>query len=204
MHYPPRQRYGPLLLACLLLTISSYAQNKKPLPGYVVTMGGDTLQGAIVPTSRYTQQYQVEFLPIRGHQRLNLDADQLASFTYYSDLDTIRYVSLLFAQKGTNSLNRAFLQQILAGEVQLYHYSFYPRRFGDRVYNPENSLVIYRPDKMQLDEVSGWRFPKDAVAYFGDCPELVADLQVGRYRYRDLPTIVRRYNAWHESQKTTP
>jgi hypothetical protein len=173
-------------------------------------MGGDTLRGAIVPTSRVKQQGEVEFIPIRVHQRLYLDADQLASFTYYSDLDTIRYVSLLLPislllpQLGTNTLYRGFFQQVVAGEAQLYHYSFYPVRYGDSVYNPENSLFIYRTDKMQIEEVSGWKFPKDAVAYFGDCPELVADLQAGHYRSRDLTTIVRRYNAWHESQKTTP
>ncbi|WP_460620268.1 hypothetical protein [Hymenobacter qilianensis] len=245
-----------LLLAFLLgLSVDTIAQ-KKPLPAYVVTAGGDTLRGAIVPAPRLTQQYQVEFIPIRGHQRLFLDGYQLASFTYYADLDTIRYVSLLFAQKGTNTLCRGFLQQVVAGEAQLYHYSFNHVRQGlpvsnngrsgssysnpkdpnpgniyaslrggswqenariisnrdgnhstsgplskRGVYNPKNSLVIYRTDKLQLEDVSGWRFPKDAVTYFSDCPEVVADLKSGQYRARDIPQIVRRYNAWHQAQK---
>jgi hypothetical protein len=213
IHILPQQ-YVLVLLACFLsLSSGAFAQKKRPLSGYVVTMGGDTLRGAIVPTSRVKQQGEVEFIPIRVHQRLYLDADQLASFTYYSDLDTIRYVSLLLPislllpQLGTNTLYRGFLQQVVAGEAQLYHYSFYPRRidnnlrFGDMTNNPENSLVLYRTDKMQLEEVSGWKFPKDAVTYFGDCPELVADLQAGRYRARDISQIVRRYNAWHLVQK---
>jgi hypothetical protein len=248
-------RYSLLLAFLLGLSVGTIAQ-EKPLPGYVVTAGGDTLRGAIIPTTRLTQQYQVEFIPMQGHQRLFLDGYQLASYTYYADLDTIRYVSLLFAQKGTNTHCRGFLQQVEAGEAQLYYYSFNPVQritpysSGDllstsyrnpnapssvssfatnllysnqstshinpqenakypkfrplsrqAVYNSDHTLVIYRSDKKRLEDVNGWRFPKDAAAYFADFPDLAADLKSGQYRARDLPQIVRRYNAWHQAQK---
>ncbi|GAB2477065.1 hypothetical protein GCM10011375_20540 [Hymenobacter qilianensis] len=229
------------------------------MPGYVVTMGGDTLRGAIVPAPRLTQQYRVEFILLQGHQRLFLDGYQLASFTYYVDLDTIRYVSLLFAQKGSDTPCRGFLQQVVAGEAQLYYYSFNlgqggapfssggllstghrnstgpsrvsayanslinnsqssppvtPRKnakypaFGPLskrgMYYPDNTLVIYRPDRKRLEDVYGWRFPKDAAVYFADFPDLVADLKSGQYRQRDIPQIVRRYNTWHQAQNPKP
>jgi hypothetical protein len=201
----------------------------------------------------------VEFIPLQGHQRLFLDGYQLASYTYYSDLDTIRYVSLLFSQSGTKTPCRGFLQQVVAGEAQLYYYSFSPiqqeavfssggwlgtslnspygprpgsafayslknssqhisstlpqknakyPRFGPLskrgFYNLGNTIVIYRADKKRLEDVNGWRFPKDAAVYFADFPDLVADLKSGQYRARDLPQIVRRYNAWYQMQKSTP
>ncbi|WP_133273369.1 hypothetical protein [Hymenobacter radiodurans] len=252
-------RFSLLLTFLLGLSLSAPAQ-KKPLPGYVVTAGGDTLRGAIVPASRLTQQYRVEFIPMQGHQRLFLDGYQLASYTYYTDLDTIRYVSLLFAQRGIDKPCRGFLQQVVAGKAQLYYYSFHnsgqqmtsfnsggllstspsnstasrqvsayahslmnstsltssikPQKnakyptFGPLskrgVYNPDNTLVIYRADKSRLEDVNEWRFPKDAAVYFADFPDLVADLQSGQYRARDLPQIVRRYNAWHLTRKSAP
>jgi hypothetical protein len=244
------QHYGLVLLACSLsLGTSAFAQ-KKPLPGYVVTMGGDTLLGAINPTDPVTQQYQVEFVPLQGTKWLSLDGYQLSSYTYYKDLDTVRFISLSFMQAGSTTPRRGFLQQVVGGEAQLFYYNssfklqsfenhttvpsystitrFSPNNYGFSNWyrytyssappnakypafsplkrrgfgrNPARTLVIYRGTKSHLTQVSTWKFPQDAVAYFSDCPELVADLKAGRYRYRDIPQIVRRYNGWHLTRK---
>ncbi|QIL77705.1 hypothetical protein [Hymenobacter sp. HDW8] len=234
MSHTLRQRCGPVLLICFLsLSISAFSQKKKPLPGYVVTTGGDTLLGAIYPTDPLLQQIQVEFLTVQGNQRLTLDGYQLASYTYFKDQDTIRYISFPFLQNGSTKPNRGFLQQLITGEAQLYYYSahdtgptpmpnnpnvyFYivpqknsnyplftaPRRRG-LGRNPARSFVIYRENQDRLAHTNAWKFPKDAVTYFSECPELVADLKSRRYRYRDIPQIVRRYNAWFQTQKPTP
>jgi hypothetical protein len=247
------QQYRLLLLICFLgLSIDAFAQKKKPLPGYVVTTVGDTLLGAIYPTDPLTQQHKVEFVPLQGTQRISLDGYQLTSYTYYKDLDTVRFISLPFLQRGSAIPTRGFLQQIAAGEAQLYYYNSaitlqsalpydvspglsIPSRNTPRYYspssyivtysiaspnakyptfsplkrrgigrNPARALVIYRENQNHLAQVSTWKFPQDAVTYFSDCPELVADLKAGRYRYRDIPQVVRRYNAWYQTQNTTP
>ncbi|SMC00576.1 hypothetical protein SAMN00120144_1330 [Hymenobacter roseosalivarius DSM 11622] len=244
-----------LLLTCLLgLSVGATAQ-KKPLPGYVITTGGDTLLGAIYPTDPLTQQYKVEFVPLQGTQRHSLDGYQLTSYTYFKDLDTVRFISLPFQKRGS-TISRGFLQQVAAGEAQLYYYNssitlqwqlpytpvpsitnlttpsrgiptyFNPGYYTYTMYstapphakyptfsplkrrgfgrNPARTLVIYRENENHVAQVSTWKFPQDAVTYFSDCPELVADLKAGRYRYRDIPQIVRRYNTWHLTQKPTP
>jgi hypothetical protein len=244
-----------LLLLCLLsLSTGAFAQKKKPLPGYAVTTGGDTLLGAIYLTDPLTQQYRVDFIPLHGTQRLSLDGYQLTSYTYYQNRDTVRYVSLPFLQSGGTQITRGFLQQVAAGEAQLYYYNsaitlqsavpyhpgpglYTPSRntpvyYGPSAYasytfynlaspyakyptfgplkrrgfgrNPARTLVIYRENQNRVAQVSNWKFPKDAVTYFSDCPELVADLKAGRYQYRDIPQIVRRYNAWHLTRKSAP
>jgi hypothetical protein len=248
------QQYGLVLLAFFLsLSSGAFAQKKKPLPGYVITTGGDTLLGAIFPTDPLTQQYRVEFIPLQGTQRLSLDGYQLTSYTYYKDLDTVRYISLPF-RNYRNTISRGFLQQVAGGEAQLYYYNssialqsavpynpgpglYTPSRntpvyYGQSAYtyasfsfapspqakypsfpplkrrgfgrNPERTLIINRETQNSLVQVSTWKFPRDAVAYFSDCPELVADLKAGRYRYRDIPQIVRRYNSWHLARKSAP
>lgn len=59
-----------------------------------------------------------------------------------------------------------------------------------------NALLLHQRAKNILTETTWWSFPADAVTYFADCPALVSDLQAKHYRPRDLPRMVRRYNAW--------
>jgi hypothetical protein len=217
------------LLPALLASIEVRAQ--KPRGGYVVTLAGDTLRGAILLRDELAQQRHVQFVPLQGNEIILMDAYQLASYTYYEDDNTVRYVGLPFYQNGSTVPTRGFLQQLVNGKVQLYKYRYIklaPRRpselkvgvplsnkyplFGPlsrresefSSYNAPHCLVIFQSGRPQLEEVNWWDLRKDAANYFADYPELAADLRAGNYTIRDIEQIIWRYNAWHETQRPTP
>lgn len=57
------------------------------------------------------------------------------------------------------------------------------------------ALLLRRYGKSNFVIATQWNFPKDAAAYFADCPTLVPDLEAKRYQARNLPQLVRRYNT---------
>lgn len=201
------------LAGLFCITSPLYAQ--KPMPGYVVTAGRDSLLGAIQVHDAVSQQLRVEFIPAQGHQRLFLDAYQLAAYGYIRQQDTARYVAIACTVNEQTKQARFFLRQLVGGPVQLldYHYVQYPdkaRRVYLRPIVPFNriqghqlpvhrTLVVYRQGETSMQEVAQWKFPLDAAAYFADCPALATDLRAGQYRSRDIRHIVRRYNSWYRT-----
>lgn len=230
MRYLPQYSFWLKLLLCTcLLGHSGGVRGQLPVAGYVVTVAGDTLRGAIRLHDALTQQYQVEFIKLRSSQAVLLDAYQLTSYTYYQQADTFRYVALPFFQKGTSAPTRGFLRQIIGGKVQLYQYRYtklMPRGASELKQKPPRNakyplfgplsrreadfaserspycLVAYQENRPQFEEVNWWNLRKDAPRYFSDHAELAADLRAGRYRARDIQQIIRRYNAWHQTQQT--
>ena len=63
------------------------------------------------------------------------------------------------------------------------------------------SLLLRRHGQPGFVEANWWVYPTDALAYFADCPALAPDLQANRYRARNLPQLVRRYNACQASPR---
>lgn len=58
------------------------------------------------------------------------------------------------------------------------------------------ALLLRRRGQPGFVMATQWSYPRDAAAYFADCPALVPDLQARRYQARDLPQLVRRYNSY--------
>jgi hypothetical protein len=57
------------------------------------------------------------------------------------------------------------------------------------------ALLLRRRGQAGFVVATHWSFPRDAAAYFADCPALAPDLQAKRYHARNLPQLVRRYNS---------
>lgn len=57
------------------------------------------------------------------------------------------------------------------------------------------ALLLRRRGQTGFVIATQWSFPRDAAAYFADCPALAPDLQARRYRARNLPQLVQRYNS---------
>ena len=56
-------------------------------------------------------------------------------------------------------------------------------------------LLLRRRGQPGFVKANWWNFPTDAPAYFAGYPALAPDLQAKRYRARNLPQLVRRYNG---------
>lgn len=227
-------------LAALILGLAGLpGHGQRLVPGYVVTVGGDSLRGAICIRGPLLQQSRAEFVALRGTERLRLDANQLAAFGYIHQQDTVRYVAINLTYGARHRPDeRVFLRQLAAGPVELYQYHYQEKTAGNapvpqrailapptaatsahpllrtaqvplppaaQAYppvsakgaGPGTALLLRRRAPNAITQVSGWNFPVDAAAYFADCPALATDLQARRYRQRDLPRVVKRYNAWH-------
>ncbi|MDO7850998.1 hypothetical protein [Hymenobacter convexus] len=109
----------------LLLLANGAARAQNIAPGYVVTVGLDSLRGGIILHDNTTQQRAVDFIPMRGNQRLHLDATQLKAYGYIHQQDTARYVSLPM-NLGTagHQTELIFLRQLVAGPVEMYRYHY--------------------------------------------------------------------------------
>ncbi|ALW84321.1 hypothetical protein AUC43_03955 [Hymenobacter sedentarius] len=111
------------LLAVLLASRAGQAQHT--VPGYVVTAGQDSLRGAIVLHDNLTQQARVDFIPLRGVQRLSLMAAEVKAYGYIRKQDTVRYVAIaLNYGPRSGAARRVFIRQLVAGPVELYKYYF--------------------------------------------------------------------------------
>jgi len=178
------QHWLQLLLFAGALLHCAEAQAQIPVAGYVVTVAGDTLLGAIRLRDDLTQQYRVEFIPLRSQQVLFLDAYELTSYTYYTKADTIRYVGLSFYQNNAPTALRGFLRQLVGGKVQLYQYSYRRLRLD---YMPGAKLTFPKGTKYPLfaplsrkgadfaakeAEFNIPRFPHCLVVYQEDQPKL--------------------------------
>ena len=62
------------------------------------------------------------------------------------------------------------------------------------------ALLLYRPGQSDFIQATQWKFPADALAYFGDCPALLPDIQARHYKAHNLAQLVRRYNACQPGQ----
>lgn len=214
-------RTTQLFLLLVSLLLSSYAQAQKPVPGYVITAGRDSLLGAIQMHEETDQQLRVEFIPLYGPQPIFLDAHQLAAYGYIHKQDTVRYVALPISFGKSQPPFRIFLRQLVAGPVALYdyRYSHVPLRtrpYGNNtlpLFRPLSrqtnlyanfTLVVHREGEANLQDVRGWDFATDGSYYFRDYPELAAELQAKKYRSDDVAKVVRRYNSWRRSQPLQP
>lgn len=211
-----------LFLLLLVSMVPGYsAQAQKPVPGYVITAGRDSLLGAIQIHEEVDQQLRVEFIPLYGSQPIFLDAHQLAAYGYIHRKDTVRYVALPISFSKSQPPFRIFLRQLVAGPVALYDYRYYPVPLRTRPYGNQNlpifrplsrqtnlyanfTLVVHREGEASLQDVRGWEFAKDGSRYFRDYPELAAELQAKQYKSDDVAQVVRRYNGWRRSQQPRP
>ena len=111
------------LLTLLLASRAGHAQHT--VPGYVVTAGQDSLRGVVVLHDDLAQQARVDFIPLRGNQRLSLMAAEVRAYGYIHKQDTVRYVAIsLNYGPRSGAVRRVFLRQLVAGPVELYQYYF--------------------------------------------------------------------------------
>lgn len=228
------------VLAVLLL--SSYVgHSQKIVPGYIVTVGQDSLRGAVAIHDDMAQQRQVDFITAQGNQRQLLDARTLRAYGYITAQDTVRYVavSMNLGRSGAQS-EALFLRQLVGGPAELYQYR-YSRNYYTRpprvavapastasipsavsmshppvassryISPPANALtfpplnaadaragtgiaLLLRRGQSNFVIATQWSFPKDAAAYFADCPNLTPDRHQ-LYHLKTLPQLVRRYNS---------
>ncbi|MDB5234662.1 MAG: hypothetical protein JWR44_1655 [Hymenobacter sp.] len=205
-----------LAAALLLLGCSCSAQHL--WPGYAVMLNGDSVLGAVRVSSAQQQQSHIRFVPLSGTMLLLLRPEEVRAYGYIKSNDTVRYISCSFPVGTVSSYTklvngqrqvvhgmatlvmRLFLRELVAGPVRLYERNVIN---GSRSTSSGRRELLLARQGQPMVNTYWWNFSKNAAAFFNDDTVLATDLQHGRYRPRDLPQIVQRYNR-EQTAATSP
>jgi hypothetical protein len=190
-----------LFITCLLIIQPAVAQ-KGFLPGYVVTLKGDTLYGNV--KDRKENFSAVLFTKIKFTQggliRKKFGADKLIAYrrgtddfeSHWMDQQRERFREQFYSRTGEGK--QVFLKRIVSGEY-LRYYQF---EFIDQEADLFESVPLF---KRTADDyfvrvsqgVLGLK-KKRLSEYFRDYPELAEQIRAGTLH--DPREIVQRYNQW--------
>jgi hypothetical protein len=189
------------------------------LPGYVVSLDGDTTTGYLFFTTLIGNQTHIKFY--RDQEGKNpVDDFKPGTIKSYGFSD-LHYASVPFSGKGYGK-NKSFMIRLVEGPVSLYkwYYSESTMMSGDDLNEAmgKESVLKTEPAEGLEVQVFGVRgneepedfystgfamnFKKKMSAYLSDYPELagkIADKTPG-YRHDSLVKIIREYNAWCEQK----
>lgn len=192
-----RLRYICLLLLATTLT-NTYAQQAGWLPGYVVTIQGDTFRGTIkmgnniFSDARYDACHEVKFKNPRGI-RIYFTPPFVKSYVRGAD----EYFTYRAPQG--KEVWSVFIKRLVKGPVDLYVYYGERKSFMYFLKKPGDKFIILESDSPALlfDRV---RIKAMLLDYFKDCPMVVKKIDDGTFNIyhlhlKDIPKMVDEYNG---------
>ena len=201
-----------VLTCCFLPSLVSFSQELtgdiswyNDIPGFIVTLDGDTVPGVIYYENSINAQTKVIFYKEgKKHEKTTYRADDISGYqagqSFYSSLKYTAYNS---------SRRYNFIERVAGGPVSLYKWYYvevnraYP---GEKameemdLQNKEELLYLYilmKPggEPEDLNSRRFRNFKKSGSAYFSDCTELAGKIAAGNEGYRrvDIEKIVREF-----------
>lgn len=172
---------------CLFYSTMSFAGFE---PGFLVTQEGDTLHGAF----KFNMS-GIKFKPKDGGKSQLYALSQIAAYSYSEDIEVYF------------NFENLFYTLTIDDEVQLYERTSYIYTSNGQFTNTiiQNSYAVKRKNEKKLTLLrmtstmgrGKTYFVKEASLYFQDFPELVADIENGKYnRTKTIKDMVSRYNRW--------
>lgn len=192
-----------ILTGTLTLTIG-----QTTLPGYLITLEGDTVSGAILPVrGDYGPTHIDYFIVDPGKSERSLPAKDVAKYTLLATGDDRRQVrENYYAKRLPHNSIRVFVEPRQDGKAQLY-----------LLPDPEAVPDPQAPNKIVFDRDSA-NASKEMANYFStpeteflfrlspdnfeialkqmlkDCPKLTEKLGKKNFRFKDLENIITFYN----------
>lgn len=179
------------LTTFLLVVLAVPAQKGRFFDGYVVTMGGDSLNGIVAMDS---EGKWVAYKEGKGGDRTVYYPNDLKAF----GIADVRYIceTVEVTRNRFPELVHTFLQVVIQGPVELVEYSGETLLGSEAVnhyYVRSSGSLLYRvPDKEKT-------FAKQMSSYFEENSEISEQIRAGDLKYEDMPRIVILFNAWLES-----
>lgn len=167
-------------------TLEAQLFKRKRVDGFIVLNSGDTLHGQMLQMKydRYLN-HEVKFWYKDGHTHkffpAELKAFQIEQRVYESHIIEPR------------TETKKFLKVVIRGRCTLYEYmhSINKGKAGEK----ELLLEFYvQKENAKLHRIDFDRLREGNDFYFRDNKELTYDIRIGRYKEKQMPEIVARYN----------
>ena len=159
--------------------------------GFIVTLESDTMAGLI--QAHTADQDWIEFIDLQDDFCSRWSADELISYK----IGDTQYESHIILYRWEGNHSRAFLKVEETGFVNLYSREVKRLRGkgGGKGPGHHTRTQWYLEQEGDLVAVSSYHFQNRMIHYFQEVPDLAEKLRQGEYQYRDLPRLVREYNA---------
>lgn len=202
-----KKRTGILtILLFLLATYHAYSQENF-LPGYVIELNGDTLNGLIDYRNWGKSPEKINFQGPGGEEQLyspsqirafGVEDERYVSAVVDTEISPVQSGKILPEPQLRLETDTAFLQTMISGPRSLYYYKdedgkehFYIRKDG------AFELLIY---KKYSEQVDGEKVIKEIREYAGqlreylsDCPDIVSETKNADYRKGSLEKVLLAY-----------
>lgn len=174
-------------LFTLYLGAITYAQgnNKGFEEGFAVLTTGDTLRGGIKFKSGDEIKDRIT-IKISEEEKRTIKASELKSFTAGNE----RYI----AYKLDDGV--VFLKELAYGLIELYEQQIPYTQGGADTYKYEMYYRKQGESELTLIKQGSWK--KQVVELISDNPTLVQQVEKGKVKLDDLPTLINKYNAQKE------
>ncbi len=190
-----------LLFFCLPLCL--VAQNSGWLPGYVVTIQGDTFSGFIkkgnniLSDAKYDASHGIRFKNSRGI-KIYFTPPFVRSYVRANE----RFIT--YKSKLGKDVWAVFIKQLVVGPMSLYIYYGDKKSYMYFLKKPGSNFVFVESDNAELT-FNRIRIKTMLLEYFRDCPAVVKKIEDGTYRIynlrlKDIPLMVEEYNKCMSSQ----
>jgi hypothetical protein len=196
------------VLICLLLLVSQNAISQQNfIPGYIISLNGDTLRGYIDYRNWNKNPDKVIFREFSGNKAAIYLPNEILAFGIKDEYYVSATVSIETSPRNTDGLNydkavhlqtvTTFLQAMITGKKSLYH-GFYSAR--DYFYIKQDStydLLLYKMyltgqgDNSMMNENKAYLGQLNY--YLGDCPEIEDRLKKTDYKLQDLLSLFEYY-----------
>jgi hypothetical protein len=183
------------LLSALFLTISScilFAQDSGFLPGFIITNSSDTIKGLV----KYINQ-----VPYRVLSDIKFKENEEAKTQQYSANELIGYKAeeKIFNSVSTSGKEgaRKFMELIADGYVKTYRLTVSSFRTSTYGANTRTYDYLLKTGDTKPYKIDAYNWNETLSDYLSDNKTLANRIRNGVYTYRDLPDIVKEYNASH-------
>ncbi len=161
---------------------------KLQLPGYYITLKGDTIRATVVPYVERKEinlaiaQHRVRILEANGKMKI-FRPEEIRAYGFSTAESTFEFIANPFQEGKFEDFGSKFVQVLIYDSVCVFvlYYAEYPL------------IVLSRKgwDNLILDRVF---FKKDIKQYLKDCPELFESFENSELKMKQVLTIVSLYN----------
>lgn len=204
-----KQVFYVCLIALLAwVTISDVNGQNDAMPGTVITLTGDTLQGMIEYSQRDFSPRHISFIPSGKKEFQIFYPLDIKSFDVNAESYVGAVVQTETSPRSTNELTNfpelqfstdtVFIQAIVSGEKSLFYYK---NQFGQENYyiyqNQTFEWLIYKrylqTEDGQSRIVENNRFVGQLINYLKNCPDIQQKFAMVRYSRNSLQNILATY-----------
>ena len=185
------------------------------LPGYIVTLSGDTIQGSIDYRNWEYNPDNIRFRPVNGKEILTYGPLDIQAFSVHDehyigaialvDAANFNLSKLPASSEPILQTDTIFLQAIILGPKSLYHLK---RRKGEEHFyigQPTGfELLVYKKyfktSGGRAGVAENRRYLGQLAVYLQDCPSIQAQLERVKYDKKSLKKLLSYYYACTQSE----